>query len=247
MTRYSLKNIIINCFNINNKNTLLDIFNYIKNRYNTSIHEDEIKDELLKLKKDNIIFSENNIYKLTEKGNDKLKDYKYYYFIIIKKFLKNIKFLKFLKNIKLKAENNKVDKKYELKEVRKEQSKLREYLVNNKEHICILCDKKLPLSLLETAHLMPRCLLKNNSELNDVNIVEFMCCYCHKLYDEGNLSVCNSLLCVSSQLDSYSDLKYIRNTNITSYNVHNEKYFNYHYNNIYNKCNISMEKYIISA
>ena len=242
MTRCSVTNIIINSFNIKNKNTLLDILNYVKNRYSSSIHEDEIKDELLKLKKDNIIFNENNIYELTERGNNKLKDYKYYYFIIIKNFLKNVKFFKFLKNIKLKAENNKVDKKYEVKEVRKEQSKLREYLVSNKEHKCVLCDKKLPLSLLETAHLKPRCLLKNINELNDVNIVEFMCCYCHKLYDQGNLSVYNSLLYVSSQIDSYPDLKYIRNKNITSYNVHNEKYFNYHYNNIYNKCNISIEK-----
>jgi hypothetical protein len=242
MTRYSVTNIIINSFNIKNKNTMLDILNYIKNRYSSSIHEDEIKDELLKLIKDNIIFNENNIYELTEKGNNKLKDYKYYYFIIIKNFLKNVKFFKFLKQIKLKAENNKVDKKYEVKEVRKEQSKLREYLVNNKEHKCVLCDKKLPLSLLETAHLKPRCLLKNINELNDVNIVEFMCCYCHKLYDQGNLSVYNNLLCVSSQIDSYPDLKYIRDKIITSCNVHNEKYFNYHYNNIYNKCNISIEK-----
>lgn len=243
MTRCSITNIIINTFIIRDKNTLTDILNYIKNRYSSSMHEDEIKNELLKLKKDNIIFKQNNTYELTEKGNDKLKDYMYYYFIIIKKFLKNVKFFKFLKNIKLKAENNKLDdKKYQLKEVRKEQSKLREYLVSNKEHICVLCDKKLPLSLLETAHLIPRCLLKNNNELNDVNIVEFMCCYCHKLYDEGNLSVYNSLLYVSSKVDSYSDLKYIRNKNITSYNVDNEKYFNYHYKNIYNKCNISMQK-----
>lgn len=238
MTRYSVTNIIINTFIIRDKNTLTDILNYIKIRYSSSIHEDEIKDELIKLKKDNIIFNENNIYELTEYGNNKLKDYKYYYVIIIKNFLKNVKFLKFLKNIKFKYENDKVNKTYELKEIRKEQSKLREYLVNNKQYKCVLCDKKLPLFLLETAHLKPRCSLKNNNELNDLNIVEFMCCCCHKLYDEGYLSIHNGLLNVSSYLDNFKDLNYIKNKHIFCYNDNNKKYFDYHYNNIYNKSSI---------
>jgi DNA-binding PadR family transcriptional regulator len=240
MSNIDLKHIIITVFIIQNKNKLVDILNYIKKRYNSYIKEDEIEEELIKLKKDNIIFNENNIYELTEKGNNKLKDLKYYYFIIIKKFLKNIKFLKFLQNIKVKVENNKVDKKYELKEVRKEQSKLREYLIKNKQHICVLCGKKLPLELLETAHLIPRCTLENDNELNDVNIVEFMCRYCHRLYDDGYLSVHNSLLYVSPYLDNFDDLIYVRQKRIICYNLNNEKYFNYHFNNVYSKFDISL-------
>jgi hypothetical protein len=239
MSNSDLKHIIINVFIIQNKNKLVDIFNYIQKRYNSYIKEDEIEVELIKLKKDNIIFNENNIYQLTYKGSLILKDLKYYYFIIIKKFLKNIKFLKFLQNIKVKFENNKVDKKYELKEVRKEQSKLREYLIKNKQHVCVLCDKKLPLELLETAHLIPRCSLKNDNEFNDVNIVEFMCRYCHRLYDDGHLSVHNGLLYVSPYLDNFDDLIYVRQKRIICYNLNNEKYFNSHFNNIYSKTDIS--------
>jgi hypothetical protein len=32
-----------------------------------------------------------------------------------------------------------------------EQKQLRQYLITNKQPICIFCDKKLPLCLLETA------------------------------------------------------------------------------------------------
>jgi len=35
--------------------------------------------------------------------------------------------------------------------------------------MCIICEKKLPLCLLETAHLKPRCLLNNNEKI-DKNI-----------------------------------------------------------------------------
>ena len=48
---------------------------------------------------------------------------------------------------------------YELKEKRLEQQSLRKYLLNEKEHKCILCYKILPVCLLETAHIKPRNLL----------------------------------------------------------------------------------------
>jgi len=54
--------------------------------------------------------------------------------------------------------------------------------------MCVICEKKLPLCLLETAHLKPRCIL-NSNEKNDKNSVEFMCRYCHNLYDNGFLKV----------------------------------------------------------
>ena len=93
-----------------------------------------------------------------------------------------------------------------------------------------MCDKHLPLCLLETAHLKPRCLL-NSNEMNDNNIVEFMCRYCHNLYDNGYLGLYNGLLHVSSFIDNY-DLQYNKNTLIVYYNILNKKYFNFHYNYI---------------
>ena len=98
--------------------------------------------------------------------------------------------------------------------------------------MCIICDKKLPLCLLETAHLKPRCILNDNDK-NDKNIVEFMCRYCHSLYDNGFLAVCNGLLQVSTFINQY-DLNYNKNKPISYYNLYNEKYFIFHYNYIYN-------------
>ena len=110
-----------------------------------------------------------------------------------------------------------------------EQDKLRKTLIDTKEHTCIICNKKLPLCLLETAHLKPRCIL-TNKEKNDINIVEFMCRYCHKLYDEGMIGVLNGQFCKTPELDTY-DLNYNFNT-IDVYNENNKKYFDYHYRNI---------------
>jgi hypothetical protein len=149
------------------------MYNYI-NRY-TSV-DTQIKYNLKSLIKDKLIIY-NETYQLTDEGKVILNDNIYYYSIIILKFLK-----RFLK----------VFKKYQLKEIRQEQQKLRNYLIN-KEHLCVLCDKHLPLCLLETAHLKPRCIL-NYHEMHDVNIVEFMCRYCHSLYDKGYLSVDNGIL-----------------------------------------------------
>lgn len=119
------------------------------------------------------------------------------------------------------------------KQNRPEQSGLRQYLINNKPQKCILCDKNLPLCLLETAHLKPRCILIHK-ERNDKNVVEFMCRYCHHLYDNGLLSVNNGLLDVSPIINKY-DLKYDKNKPIKYYNLYNEKYFIFHYNYIFLK------------
>ena len=77
----------------------------------------------------------------------------------------------------------------------------------------------------------PRCIL-NNNERNDKNVVEFMCRYCHNLYDNGFLAVYNGLLYVSTFIDNY-DLDYNKNKQITFYNLQNEKYFIFHYKYIY--------------
>ena len=88
-----MKNNIINSFILQDKNTIIDIHNYIKFRYDNSIEINDIKLELIKLIKNNIIFCHNEIYILSEEGNVILSDNKYYYskniFNFFKKYSKN--------------------------------------------------------------------------------------------------------------------------------------------------------------
>ena len=212
-----MKDYIINSFILHETNTLNDIYNYIK-LWNIVVEINIIKIKLSKFIKKNIIIIVNNKYKLTNEGNVILTNNKYYYSKIIFMFLQKYRNIK---NIK-----------YELRKIRQEQQILRNFLINNKPHICIICDKHLPLCLLETAHIKPRCIL-NQSEKYDKNIVEFMCRYCHNLYDNGFLSVKEGLLQVSSFIDNY-DLPYNKNKEIIHYNLYNKKYFIFHYKNIYN-------------
>jgi hypothetical protein len=211
-----MKDCIINSFILRDTNSVIDIYNYIKFRYDNSVEINDIKTELTKLIKNNLIFFNNKIYKLSTEGNVILNDHKYYYSKIIIKFYK-----KYSKN----------NIKYELREIRQEQIQLRNYLITNKPNTCIICEKKLPLCLLETAHLKPRCIL-NNNEKNNKNIVEFMCRYCHNLYDNGFLSVYKGLLQVSTFIHQF-DLHYTKNKQILCYNLQNEIYFMFHYNYIY--------------
>ena len=210
-----MEDYIINSFILHNKNTLIDIYNYIKFRYDNSIEINDIKKKITILIKNDILFYYNKKYELSKEGNVILNYNKCYYSKIIINFYKKY---------------NKNHIKYELKEIRTEQKRLRNYLISNKKHMCIICDKNLPLCLLETAHLKPRCIL-NNNEKNDENIVEFMCRYCHNLYDNGFLAVYNGSLQVSLSIYQY-DLQY-KNKQISHYNLHNEKYFIFHYNYIY--------------
>lgn len=209
---------IINSFILQNKNTLIDIHKYVKTHYNNSIEIKYIKKEIRKLIHNKILLLYNNIYELSKEGNVILNNNIYYYTSIISNFYR------------IYIEKN---KKYQLREIRKEQHYLRNYLITNKEHVCIICDKKLPLCLLETAHLKPRCIL-NKLEINDKNIVEFMCRYCHTLYDNGYISIYNKCLQISKYINQY-DIHYIENKEITCYNSLNEKYFIFHYNFIFKK------------
>ena len=211
-----MKNYIINSFILQQKNTIDNIYEYIKSRYDKSVKLSNIKIEISEMVKKRILFFNNNIYELTNEGYVILNDHTYYYSRIIIRF-----FRKYNKNQKI----------YTLKEIRIEQQTLRRYLIKNKEQKCILCDKHLPLCLLETAHLKPRCLL-NSSEIKDNNIVEFMCRYCHNLYDNGYLGLYNGLLYVSPIINNY-DLDYNKNTLIIHYNIDNKIYFNFHYKYIY--------------
>tara|TARA_B110000967_G_C18773448_1_gene504307 strand:- start:99 stop:785 length:687 start_codon:yes stop_codon:yes gene_type:complete len=214
---------IIDSFFFYDNNTINDIYKYIYIRYDKLVKINNIKNCLKQLIRENTIFFNNKTYKLSDKGNVILNQHKHYYYIKIINFYKKYK------------NNNKNIKKYELREIRQEQQQLRSHLIYNKKQECIICDKKLPLCLLETAHLKPRNIL-NNNEINDKNVVEFMCRYCHKLYDEGFLTIYNGLLQVSPHInnDNY-DLDLKKNKLISYYNLQNEAYFYYHYNYIYKK------------
>ena len=142
---------IIDSFFFYDNNTINDIYKYIYIRYDKFVKINNIKKCLKQLIKENTIFFNNNTYKLSYKGNVILNQHKHYY---------SIKIINFYKKYK---NNNKNKKKYELREIRQEQQRLRTHLIYNKKQECIICDKKLPLCLLETAHLKPRNILNNNA------------------------------------------------------------------------------------
>jgi len=208
---------IINSFIFNESIALDDIYNYVNLFYGELLEISVVKAKLSKLIRRKLISFENNKYTLTTEGNVVLNDQKLYHVRIIIKFYKKYR---------------KDSKKFALKEVRTEQARLRNNLKNNKEHKCVMCRKFLPLCLLETAHLKPRCSLKL-PEKEDNNVCEFMCRYCHKLYDSGFLGVYNGLLKVSLILKDY-DLTYQENVLINCYNERNKKYFDFHYKYIFN-------------
>ena len=74
-----MKDYIINSFILHDNNTLIDIYKYIKFRYDNSVEINDIKTELTKLIKNNLIFFHNNNYKLSNEVNVILNDHKYYY------------------------------------------------------------------------------------------------------------------------------------------------------------------------
>lgn len=115
---------------------------------------------------------------------------------------------------------------------RPEQDKLRQYLIQNKENKCVVCNIKKPVKLLIAAHLRPRCDV-DKKERYDHNIVEFMCHDCHKLYDDGDIGICNGNLSVKD-IDEYPQYKMLVGKNIECYNNKNKVYFDYHFQNIYN-------------
>ena len=116
-----MKNFIINSFFLQDKNTLNDVYNYIKLRYKNTVEINDIKPYLIILIKKNILFLNDTNYELSQEGNIILDDHKYYYSKMIVRFLKKYRY---------KYTYNKLDNpKYYLKEVREEQQKLRNYLI----------------------------------------------------------------------------------------------------------------------
>ena len=211
-----MKNHIINAFIFYDKLTYNNIYNYVSNQLN-NINKKLLKKNINILITNDTLTKLNEYYELTHKGEIIKNDNIYYNISIITKYYK--KYQKVSEKLK----------KYGLKEVRPEQNNLRKYLIENKPHECFICNKKLPLCLLETAHLKPRHIL-NDKEKLDNNIVEFFCRYCHTLYDEGLISINENILMISEKLNNY-DLEFI-NLNF-QLNKYNKKYFNYHINNIF--------------
>ncbi len=115
---------------------------------------------------------------------------------------------------------------------RVEQNMLRKYLLKNKPHMCIFCNKTFPTCILETAHIKPRHLLKP-SERIDKNVVELMCATCHKLYDYGLIAVRRgyTVKC-SGEIEKYDEIK-LRENILDIYNKNNRHYFTYHYYNVF--------------
>lgn len=215
MLAWSVRDQIMNAFIIQKNHTLVSLFQYIHKRYNKDIKLNDIRVEMLKLVKNSYIILKDNEYTLTETGNIIVNNQVYYYSVVIQKFFKKCITIK----------------RFQLKEIREEQRLLRKFLIENKEQKCVICNKTLPLCLLDTAHLKPRCLI-NHSEKYDTNIVEFMCKYCHTLYDNGFIANRNGFLNISTYLANF-DLNYVENTLIQCYNQTNQKYFDFHYKNIY--------------
>ena len=73
-----MKDYIINSFILQDKNTLFDLYNYIKFRHEKTVEINNVKSELTNLIKNNIIFFHDKIYELTKEGNVILEDHKYY-------------------------------------------------------------------------------------------------------------------------------------------------------------------------
>jgi hypothetical protein len=210
-----MNNHIINLFIHYEKVSFNNIISHLQRHYLT-IDKNIVRKEINSLIRNSLLFENNKTYHLTKEGNIVKNDNMYYHSIIICSFLKK----------------SRLYKKYTLKEVRQEQHLLRTYLTENKKQICIICNKYLPLELLETAHLKPRHLLKKH-ELYDKNVVEFMCRYCHKLYDSGFIGINNSEIKISKLLTDQSYDLTFEKKRIEQFNNFNERYFQYHFKYIY--------------
>ena len=113
---------------------------------------------------------------------------------------------------------------------RPEQQKLRRYLLENKEHKCIICQKNYPTYVLECAHLKPRCVC-NHIERNDFNVVNWMCRNCHKIYDNGDIGVNDGILIKNDFIEDFDfEDKFMENEYLGG-----EKYYKYHILNIFKK------------
>lgn len=116
---------------------------------------------------------------------------------------------------------------------RPEQKKLRTFLINKKEHECVICERKFPLCLLDAAHIKPRAII-SLSERKNIDNIHFMCKCCHSLFDKGLVGIYNGKIHISNEIINFN---LIQNKNLCRkvYNNQNSKYFDFHYHKIYKK------------
>ena len=117
------------------------------------------------------------------------------------------------------------------KSSRPEQKKLRNYLENNKEKKCIICQKNLPHYVLECAHIKPRSVC-NFNERYDFNVVNWMCRNCHIIFDRGGIGVMEGELLISKDIECFLDFE--PNFKEEEFYMANE-YYRYHFNKIFKK------------
>jgi len=220
-----LRNCVFIAFMVRDIYDLYNLHNYIKLHFHDKIERPLVEDVLRCLKKENTLVYQDNSYSMTEKGRHIINDHKRFYDKMVAVIVRVFR--------KLLDRRRGFHRTYRLTETRTEQSALRRHCIANRPNICVLCYKQLPLCLLETAHLKPRPTL-NAIEIEDENVAELMCRYCHTLYDAGMLGVLAGALCVSSELSQGAyDLAYTGGMVISAYSESNKKYFDYHYRNIY--------------
>ncbi len=116
---------------------------------------------------------------------------------------------------------------------RPEQKKLRTFLINKKEHECVICERKYPLCLLDAAHIKPRHII-SSVERKNLDNIHFMCKCCHSLFDRGLVSIYNGKIHVKEEIRNFNFFENIDNCSKV-YNNQNSKYFDFHYHKIYKK------------
>ncbi len=213
-----INHLIFNSFYINDLYSTEHIYNYINCRI--PISKKYVK-KLLQKKINNdklIVYNKKTdceTYILTKKGKITRDSQMKLNINIIERFWKKYKY----KN-----------KTYDLVERRTDQCLLRKYLIDNHEHRCKFCKKEYPLCILEAAHIKPFS-DSNQYEKYDTNNVLFLCSICHKLYDNGLITINSKHIQMSSSLN-HDHLKnlYMHKVDISNNNI---KYFNYHNINIY--------------
>ena len=219
-----LRNCVFIAFMVRATYDLYNLHNYIKLHFHDNIEPSRVEEVLRSLKKEKTLVCQDDIYCMTEKGAHIINAHKRVFddavVVIIRVFRKYRNRRAFRRT-------------YRLKETRPEQSALRNHCITNRPPICVICYKRLPKCLLETAHLKPRGML-NATEIADANVAELMCRYCHTLYDAGMLGVLSGVLCVSPEFSEGGyDIEYTAGTVIDAFSGLNKQYFDYHYANIY--------------
>jgi predicted restriction endonuclease len=125
--------------------------------------------------------------------------------------------------------------------LRPEYAKFRKYLVKKYIHEyggchCSMCLNRLPLELLDMAHLKPRYIL-NLDEIKNIENVQFLCKMCHSIYDRGYVSVNNVGIIESNNSIKNYTLPILNQVGkiYSKYSNYNSQFLEWHYMNIFKK------------